>query len=216
MTKKKNDIALLIFFIVAALIWSVVEFFMEYWYIFAGFALVLGGIMFFGRTREETVTIETNYAYETKNENPQLEPMPYSESKDFIEYEVFGITDAQVKRLLNVYYESLSEVNTSKDIETVDSRFGVMIDVVEQLIAMSLPELEILIGRVRNFDAEKIFEKAAERYVEKQAREISRLKTDKGKMRRIEKFNSVIDGLENMPEQCKVQTKEMLLMRLNL
>lgn len=210
---KKRDIQLWIVLILLALMWLVVKFFLQYWYIFVGIALILGGIIFWARS-EKNVAQEVNYTYEIKDGEPHLKPMPYSEPKDFIDYAVFGITDVQVKRLLNIYHESLADVNTSKDIETVDSRFGVLMEVGEQLAAMSLIELEILISSFRSIDVEKIFDKAADRYLEKQIREISRLKTDKGKMRRVEKILGIIDGLTYMPEQCKIQAKELLLASL--
>ena len=210
---KKRDIQLWIFLIAVSLIWLVIKFFLQYWYIFVGIALILVGIIFWARP-EKKVTQEENYTYELKDGEPHLKPMPYSAQQDFVDYEIFGITDAQVKRLLNVYHESLADVNTSKDIETVDSRFGVLMEVGEQLAAMSLSELEILIRSFHSIDVEKIFNKAAERYLEKQIREILRLKTDKGKMRRVEKILGIIDGLTYMPEHCKIQAKDLLLKRL--
>lgn len=212
---KKSDIHLWIFLIAVLLIGLVIKSLLQYWYIFVGIALILGGIIFWARS-EKKVPQEVNYTYEIKNGEPHLQPMPYSEQKNFIDYEVFGITDAQVKRLLNVYHESLAEVNTSKDIETVDSRFGILMEVGEQLAAMPLVKLEILIRSFYSIDAEKVFNKAAERYLEKQIREILRLKTDKGKMRRVEKITGIIDGLTYMPEQCKARAKETLMTRINL
>ena len=44
----------------------------------------------------------------------------------FINYDLFDIHSEQVKRLSDIFFESYSDVNMSKNIETVDSRFGLM------------------------------------------------------------------------------------------
>lgn len=214
--RKKDDAKLFILFIVATLIWSIVEFFLEYWYIFATIGSVAIGLYLWVRygdnmDRVEIVTVD----YEVKQERPQLAPMPYSaESKedDFLDYElIYRVTDIQLKQLLNIYFESLSIVNTSKDIETVDSRIAVMMNAGNELAANPSEELNLFRQNFFRLNIDEILDKAINRYVEKQLQEISRLKTSKGKSRRVEKVVGVIDGLANIPEQFKNRAKEMLL-----
>ena len=166
--KKTNDFKIWLLIIGAAVIWSVVEFALQYWYVFAIIAAVIGAILYYG-----------------KNNN--------------------GVDEVQIQRLLEIYYESLELVNTSENIETVDSRFGVLEEVGRKLEKMPTNELDNFRAEYYRLDAEKIFADAATRYLRRQMCEISNLKTDKGVARRIEKIIGVINSLEHMPPNVKTQ-----------
>lgn len=166
--KKTNDFKIWLLLIGAAVIWSVVEFALQYWYVFAIIAAVIGAILYYG-----------------KNNN--------------------GVDAMQIQRLLEIYYESLELVKTSENIETVDSRFGVLEEVGRKLEKMPTNELDNFRAEYYSLDADKIFADAATRYLRRQMREISNLKTDKGVARRIEKIIGVINSLEHMPPNIKIQ-----------
>ena len=166
--KKTNDFKIWLLIIGAAVIWSMVEFALQYWYVITIIAAVIGAILYYG-----------------KNNN--------------------GVDEVQIQRLLEIYYESLELVNTSENIETVDSRFGVLEEVGRKLEKMPTNELDNFRAEYYRLDAEKIFVDAATRYLRRQMREISNLKTDKGVARRIEKIIGVINSLEHMPPNVKTQ-----------
>jgi len=206
---KKADVQLLAFGMLLALVYAVVKLFVEYWYIVLGVVAIIGLIVVLGRKAESEVVTS-----EVREIEPQLPPMPYAESKDFLDYEkLYSVTDYRTRSLLNVYYESLSVVNTSRDIETVDDRFGVMMNAGYELSTMPTQGLDLFRDEFNRLDGNKLFENAARRYVDKQVREISRLKTVKGKVNRVEKAMIVIDGLTYMPEEIKLRAKEILQAR---
>lgn len=206
---KKADVQLLAFGMLLALVYAVVKLFVEYWYIVLGVVAIIGLIVVLGRQAESEVVTS-----EVREIEPQLPPMPYSAPQDFSDYKtLYDVTDYRTRSLLNVYYESLSAVNTSREIETVDDRFGVMMNAGYEIAAMPIQGLDLFRDEFNRLDGNKLFENAARRYVEKQVREISRLKTVKGKVNRVEKAKSIIDGLTYMPEEIKLQAKEMLQAR---
>lgn len=207
---KKADVQLLAFGMLLALVYAVVKLFVEYWYIVLGVVAIIGLIVVLGRKAESEVATSE----EVREIEPQLPPMPYSAPQDFSDYKtLYDVTDYRTRSLLNVYYESLSVVNTSREIETVDDRFGVMMNAGYEIAAMPIQGLDLFRDEFNRLDGNKLFENAARRYVEKQVREISRLKTVKGKVNRVEKAMIVIDGLTYMPEEIKLRAKEILQAR---
>lgn len=128
-----------------------------------------------------------------------------------------------MKVLLNIYYESVEIVKTSKNIETVVSRIGVIVDTIEKISEVNTTSkvsensrFKIFARDVQNFDVEEIYKSAVERFIRAQIQEISKLKTEKGRKNRVKKIFAIIDKLEDLTYESKNRVKNFLLSELNL
>lgn len=128
-----------------------------------------------------------------------------------------------MKVLLNIYYESVEIVKTSKNIETVVSRIGIIVDTIEKISEVNTTSkvsensrFKIFARDVQNFDVEEIYKSAVERFIRAQIQEISKLKTEKGRKNRVKKIFAIIDKLEDLTYESKNRVKNFLLSELNL
>lgn len=141
---------------------------------------------------------------------------------DFAEGKIAFI-DEQLEVLLNIYYESVEIVKTSKNIETIVSRIGVIVDTIEKISEVNTTSkvsensrFKIFTRDVQNFDVEEIYKNAVERFIRAQIQEISKLKTEKGRKNRVKKIFAIIDKLEDLTDESKNRVKNFLLSELNL
>ena len=195
---KKNDSSFLVLLIIAAIlymVWEFLQFVAEHWYVFVlffGVVIFFVFIWYFGKPKTNSQSTEQV----VRRNFPSAESMPYETPQtDSIPY--------NVQTLLNVYDESYDIVTTSYNIETVDSRFGIMLDTGEQIAAIQSPELDTFRRQFYSLNTEKLLRNAAERYAAKQIEEINRLKTSKGKLNRIERISVTVGGLINFPDSLK-------------
>lgn len=125
-------------------------------------------------------------------------------------YVVGTVEGNRTQELIRVFQESSDLVKSSANIETVGSRYGVMMNAGRELAAMPLPELDEFRREFQVLDSVEIFNAAAERYVSRQVYEISALKTANGRERRVVKVETLIDSLANTPPASKEYAKKLL------
>lgn len=149
--------------------------------------------------------------------------IPKQNSNDFNENRNFSFINYQIENLLRIYYESAEIVQTSKNIETVTSRFDVITDTIEKIMELKEnPQVQQnqnfqkFLRDFQNFDAEEIYKVAVERFIENQIAEILKLKTERGKKNRVEKIFAIVDRLDELTNDSKDRVKSFLLERLNL
>lgn len=190
------EVSRLILYAVAALI--ALKIFMEYWVFCVGLIAVILVIMVVTATKsmpDEEKSLELPVSVTVVNSKTTSDPEEL----------------ARAQNLLRVFHESEKIVNTSKDIETIDSHFGVMISVGSELANSSLAEMvDFQRYFVNEFNPNEIYRAAAKRFIFKQATEISQLKTTAGKSRRINKIEATINKLPNMPLEVKTYSKNLL------
>lgn len=190
------EVSRLILYGVAALI--ALKIFMEYWIFCVGIIVVVFVIMVVKATKSmpaEEESMELPVSVTVVNSKTTSDPEELSRAQN----------------LLRVFHESEKIVSESKDIETVDSRFGVMMSVGTELANSSLAEMvDFQRYFVNDFNPNELYRAAAKRFIFKQEVEISQLKTESGKNRRIKKIEATLDKLPNMPLEVKTYSKNLL------
>lgn len=184
-------------FLYAVLALIVLTIFMEYWYFFVG--LIVVGFVILVITAPDPP--------------PKPEEPPVLVSRTVVNKGTTSNPEelSQAQKLLNTFRESEEIVNESNDIAVVDSRYSIMMNVGSEISKSSIAELiDVQRHFVNDLKPNKIFRTAAQRFVTAQVSEISRLKTEAEKQRRIEKIEFIIDGLHNMPQEIKTYSKRLL------
>lgn len=175
-----------------AVILIVLKIFMAYWYVFVGLIAVGFVILLIKSpsTPKEPELVSITVVEKRTPSNPE------------------ELSKAQ--KLLSTFNESEKIVNESKNIETVDSRFNIMMSAGKELSNFTLAELtDFQRHFVNDLNPDDIFRAAAKRFIENQVAEISQLKTESAKNRRIEKVSDTIDGLHNMPPEIKTYARKL-------
>ena len=195
-TKYAAAFAKLFLYGVAALI--ALKIFMEYWVFFVGLIVVILVIM---------------VVKATKSMPAEEEPLILPELVTVVNSKTTSDPEelSRAQNLLRVFRESEKIVSESKNIETVDVQFGIMMHIGGELANSTLAELvDFQRYFVNDFNPNELHRAAAKRFIFKQAAEISQLKTKSGKSRRINKIEATINKLQNMPLEVKTYSKELL------
>ncbi len=195
-TKYAAAFAKLFLYGVAALI--ALKIFMEYWVFFVGLIVVIFVIM---------------VVKATKSMPAEEEPLILPELVTVVNSKTTSDPEelSRAQNLLRVFRESEKIVGESKNIETVDVQFGIMMHIGGELANSTLAELvDFQRYFVNDFNPNELYRTAAKRFIVKQAAEISQLKTKSGKSRRINKIEATINKLQNMPLEVKTYSKELL------
>ena len=195
-TKYAAAFAKLFLYGVAALI--ALKIFMEYWVFFVGLIVVIFVIM---------------VVKATKSMPAEEEPLILPELVTVVNSKTMSDPEelSRAQNLLRVFRESEKIVSESKNIETVDVQFGIMMHIGGELANSTLAELvDFQRYFVNDFNPNELYRAAAKRFIVKQAAEISQLKTKSGKSRRINKIEATINKLQNMPLEVKTYSKNLL------
>lgn len=185
-----NDAGSVLWLIGLAFVTALISAIQTYWYLFLIGGVLLAALVLWWLGKQATSEASPVYVANTVEDNRVLE-------------------------LLRIYRESAELVATSANIETVDSRYGVMMSTGGELAGMSLPELETFRREFYALNPAEIFNAVAEMYITRQVHEISALKTVNGRERRVIKVEGLINSLVNMPPVSKEYAKKLLRRNLN-
>lgn len=182
--------------LVVLIIWGVVEFIGAYWKILLALSAV--GLFVYIICRPK----------ENGNEYKPIEPI----QNEVEEAPITQSTD--IARLIEIYFESLSLVDKSENIATVNGRYNDCLKVCSELAEIPSPDFDVYRKKYKRLCSLEykinLFDAAIDRYLRKQVAEIENLRTASAKDKRIEKILKLLESLEHVPKESKAYARKIL------